>query len=109
MNYKITRELLTLAQETQKICRAINHPIRTKMIRIISEAGEITVTDIQKKIGLEQTETSQQLRILREAGWVSSKKNELNGKFILYFVNAEKVNLFTESFSNVIYGKSESN
>lgn len=71
------------------ILRAINHPFRQTMIKLLEEAKQSTVTDIYKKMKLEQSIASQHLAMLRRAGIVSTKRN---GKFIYYSVNKDVIN-----------------
>src|SRR5687768_5502754 len=66
------------------IIRAVNHPLRQQMLKLIHQKNQITVTEIYTKLRLEQSVASQQLAILRSAGYVSTKRD---GKLIYYSVN----------------------
>ena len=66
------------------IFRAVNHPLRMNMIHLIHEAGSIIVTDIYKKLAVEQSVASQHLAILRRAGFLLTERR---GKYIYYSVN----------------------
>src|SRR5438309_1034484 len=66
------------------IFRAINHKLRQKMLQFIHQNGRITVTQIYKKLRLEQSVTSQHLAILRKANFVITERD---GRFIYYTVN----------------------
>lgn len=76
--------------------RAINHPIRCKLIEFIAKnQGDtgVNVTSIytdrqfrNSKLELEQSQTSQHLAVLRKAGLVKTRRD---GKFIFYSVNDE--------------------
>ena len=68
--------------------RAINHPLRQQILQAIFEKNQITVTELYVALRLEQSVASQQLAILRRAGFV---KTHRNGKFIKYSVNEEKI------------------
>jgi ArsR family transcriptional regulator, virulence genes transcriptional regulator len=82
------------------ILRAVNHKLRQQILKLIDEAGKITVTEIYVKLRLEQSVASQHLAILRKAGFV---KTDRDGKFIYYSVNSsrlEELNQFVESLLN---------
>jgi DNA-binding transcriptional ArsR family regulator len=72
------------------VYRAINHKLRQQMMRLIHQKGSITVTEIYRKLRLEQSVASQHLGILRRAAFV---KTERAGKQIYYSVNMEKLNI----------------
>lgn len=66
-----------------KIVRAINHPMRIKIIEMLSEK-EMPVTDIYVKLRVEQSVCSQQLSIMRAANVVVERRR---GKFKFYSLN----------------------
>jgi DNA-binding transcriptional ArsR family regulator len=70
--------------ESWMIFRAIDHTLRSQMIRLIHENGEMTVTEIYLKLHLEQSLASQHLAVLRKTGFVYTKRT---GKHIYYSVN----------------------
>lgn len=81
----INSDNLSAAAETM---RALAHPLRMKILGFIDKHGVINVNKIYNTLKLEQSITSQHLRILREAGIVESKRD---GKFIFYSVRVKKV------------------
>ena len=70
------------------ILRAITHPLRLTILEFIQEHGTANVQLIYTTLKLEQSITSQHLRILRKAGLVSTERD---GKFVNYRVNTERV------------------
>lgn len=72
------------------ILRAINHPLRQQMMKVISGAGKICVTDLYIKLRLEQSVASQHLAILRKAGFVQTERE---GKQVYYSVNYPRLHL----------------
>lgn len=66
------------------IYRAINHNLRQDIVRLIHTSGGITVTEIYRKLNLEQSVASQHLAILRRAGFVRTERDR---RFIYYKVN----------------------
>lgn len=71
-----------------EILRALAHPLRMKIISFIDKQNKINVNKIYNTLKLEQSITSQHLRILRKAGLVETVRD---GKFIFYSVNYDKL------------------
>lgn len=80
-------ELLQV-NKAASVLRAINHPLRQQMIRLIHQHEQLTVTAIYAKLRLEQSVASQHLAILRKAGFVNTKRD---GKCIYYSVNQNRL------------------
>lgn len=70
------------------ILRAINHKLRLEVLKLLEEAGKMTVTEIYVKLRLEQSVASQHLAILRMAGFVITIRE---GKNIFYSVSNERI------------------
>jgi|JI7StandDraft_1071085.scaffolds.fasta_scaffold191413_2 ArsR family transcriptional regulator len=66
------------------ILRALAHPLRLQILEFIDKNKAINVNKIYNTLKLEQSITSQHLRILRSAGLVTTHRE---GKFIHYEVN----------------------
>lgn len=81
-----------------KILRALSHPLRLKILEFIDKNKATNVNKIYNTLKLEQSITSQHLRILRDADLVSTERQ---GKMILYEVNythIDKINKSIELF-----------
>ncbi len=70
------------------VLRAVNHKLRQRIIDLLDEHNQMTVTDIYIKLRLEQSVASQHLAILRRAGIVITERQ---GKFINYALNKERL------------------
>lgn len=70
------------------VLRAVNHKLRQRIIDLLEENDQMTVTDIYIKLRLEQSVASQHLAILRRAGIVITERH---GKFINYSLNKERL------------------
>ncbi|MCK6692327.1 MAG: metalloregulator ArsR/SmtB family transcription factor [Thermoanaerobaculia bacterium] len=70
------------------VLRAVNHKLRQRMIDLLEENRQMTVTDIYIKLRLEQSVASQHLAILRKAGVV---KTDRQGKYIYYSLDNERL------------------
>ena len=75
-------------QESSEILRALAHPLRLKILEFIDKHKTINVNKIYNTMNLEQSITSQHLRILRVTGIVETKRN---GKFIHYSIDYSKL------------------
>ncbi len=75
-------------QESSEMLRALAHPLRMKILEFIDRNATINVIKIYNTLRLEQSITSQHLRILRLAGLVETKRE---GKFIHYSLNYDKI------------------
>lgn len=87
----INHEKLEVSSE---ILRAIAHPLRLKILEFIDQNDLINVNKIYNTLNLEQSITSQHLRILRTAGLVQTERD---GKFIHYSIDYDKVKLAVEA------------
>ena len=81
------------------IYRAINHRLRQDMLQLIHSAGKITVTELYRKMDLEQSVASQHLAILRTAGFVSTERDR---RFIFYKVNYDTLNFVEEQSKKLL-------
>lgn len=70
------------------VLRAINHKLRQRVIDLLDEHGNMTVTDIYIKLRLEQSVASQHLAILRRAGVVATDRQ---GKYIHYSLDRDRL------------------
>ena len=52
------------------ILKALGHPARMEMVRIMAEAGDATCVDLVQHFSLKQPTVSEHLRVLREAGLI---------------------------------------
>ncbi len=75
-------------QESSEMLRALAHPLRMKILEFIDRNATINVNKIYNTLRLEQSITSQHLRILRLAGLVQTQRE---GKFIHYSLNYDKI------------------
>jgi DNA-binding transcriptional ArsR family regulator len=70
------------------VLRSVNHKLRARIIDLLEESGNLTVTDIYIKLRLEQSVASQHLAILRRSGVVITVRQ---GKFINYSLDKDRL------------------
>jgi ArsR family transcriptional regulator len=85
-----------------EILRALAHPIRIKIINFIDKNKSINVNKIYGTLKLEQSITSQHLRILRAADVVTTTRN---GKYIIYSINYDKLNQYFTAIKGFLENK----
>ena len=75
-------------QVSSNVLRAMAHPLRLRIMEFIDQHDIINVNKIYNTLKLEQSITSQHLRILRLAGLVITKRD---GKFIHYQLDYDRL------------------
>lgn len=71
-----------------ELMRAVAHPLRLKILEFIDQQGSTHVNNIYNTLKLEQSITSQHLRILKLAGVVNDRRD---GKFIIYNIDYDVI------------------
>lgn len=90
----INIEKLHLASE---IVRALAHPLRLRILEFINSKERVNVNKIYNALNIEQSITSQHLRILRLAEIVYAQRD---GKFIYYSINYNRVETTQKAIAN---------
>jgi DNA-binding transcriptional ArsR family regulator len=86
-------------QSSSEILRALAHPLRLKILEFIDQNESINVNKIYNTLKLEQSITSQHLRILRLAGLVITQRE---GKYIHYSIDYDKIDNTVKSIRSFI-------
>lgn len=81
------------------VLRAINHPLRQKMLKSIHQKQSVNVSELYKTMRLEQSVASQHLGILRKAGFVAAERD---GRVIHYSINYERIKDLTELVAEML-------
>lgn len=81
-------------QYSLELLRALAHPLRLQILKFIDEHESINVNKIYSTLNLEQSITSQHLKILRSVGLVITERE---GKFIHYRIDYPKVQRAAEN------------
>ncbi|HMO39845.1 MAG TPA: metalloregulator ArsR/SmtB family transcription factor [Saprospiraceae bacterium] len=87
-------------QVSSEILRAVAHPLRLKILEFIDQNEMINVNKIYNSLNLEQSITSQHLRILRMAGLVQTQRD---GKFIHYSLDYDKLQNAVEAVNGFLH------
>jgi DNA-binding transcriptional ArsR family regulator len=89
--FKVDQNKLDRASE---VMRALAHPLRLTIIEFIDKNKVINVNKIYNTLKLEQSITSQHLKILRLAGLVKTRRE---GKFIFYSLEYKAIRQAVEA------------
>ncbi len=81
----ISSDQLTDAQD---LLRALSHKLRLQIIDYLDKNPNCNVKQIYKDLGIEQSVTSQHLRILRDSNLVNAERQ---GKIVIYDINYDLI------------------
>lgn len=86
----IQSETFTVQQleEMSELLRAIAHPLRIMIIDLLKDGKQLTVTQIQKELHIEQAVASHHLIILKNKDVLDAHRS---GKTILYYLRNEYI------------------
>ena len=92
-------------QLSSEILRALAHPLRLKILEFIDKHESVHVQKIYNTLGLEQSITSQHLRVFLLSIIVHTKRN---GKLIHYTIDYPTVERAEKAIDNFIESENES-
>jgi len=78
-------------ERAASMLKAIAHPVRISIVQYLEDGKKRTVSEIYKKIGIEQASASHHLVILRDRGVLSSKREGKNTWYFLKHPNLRSV------------------
>lgn len=82
-----------------ELMRALAHPLRLQILGFIDQHGTINVNQIYNTLNIEQSITSQHLRILRSTGVLEAERD---GKFIRYNIHYPTVEKAVKAINNFL-------
>lgn len=74
--------------ELARLAKALGHPARVAIVRMLAEGGECVCGDIVSRLPLAQATVSQHLKVLKEAGLI---EGEIDPPRVCYCVNPKIV------------------
>ncbi|HEU4723655.1 MAG TPA: metalloregulator ArsR/SmtB family transcription factor [Candidatus Eisenbacteria bacterium] len=80
-------------EQLAKLAKALGHPARVAIVRLLLAGGECVCGGIVDRIPLAQATVSQHLKVLKEAGWITG---EVDGPRVCYCARPEALKLFVE-------------
>jgi ArsR family transcriptional regulator len=86
-------------EELARLAKALGHPARIAILRLLLGRGACICGDIVEHIPLAQATVSQHLKVLKEAGWI---QGEIDGPRVCYGAEPQTVRRFTALFGALI-------
>jgi ArsR family transcriptional regulator len=65
----------TLQDFKAELFRTLANPVRIRILEVLRSAGSLTVSDVQQRVGVEPSNVSQHLSILRGHGLVATRRD----------------------------------
>lgn len=87
-----------MAKELYKVFKALGEPTRLKIIKMLSVQG-LCVCELSETLGMLQPRVSQHLKILKEAGLISEKKE---GYWVYYSLDKKKMDDVWNGFKDFL-------
>ena len=78
-------------QRASRVLKVMAHPVRMQLVDILLQDKEDSVGELQKKIGISQSMTSQHLSLLKGCGIIACKKEANICRY--YIENKDIINL----------------
>lgn len=78
-------------EELARLAKAIGHPARAAIVRLLLAGGECVCGGIVDRLPLAQATVSQHLKVLKEAGWITG---EVDGPRVCYCAKPETLRRF---------------
>ena len=82
----LSAEGVSFSSALASLAKALGHPARVEIIRLLLQEGSCMCGDIVRRLPLAQSTVSQHLRHLREAGLVHYRRQ---GTRLCYYVNTD--------------------
>lgn len=89
---------------TSSFLKALAHPTRLKIIDRLNDEDELCVCHIYEDLNLEQSNVSQHLKVLRDQGILSSRKDGLK---VMYSVRHKEVFQIMALVKGALYNQLE--
>lgn len=84
--------------ELARLAKALGHPARVAIVRMLLGRGECICGDIVGRLPLAQATVSQHLKVLKDAGWI---EGSIEGPRVCYCVRRETGRRFQELAQSV--------
>ncbi len=78
-------------ERAANMLKAIAHPMRITIIGLLDEGKQLSVSEIHRKLGIEQSTTSHHLGILKDKGVLVSRREGKNTFYSLKHENLKSI------------------
>lgn len=86
-------------KNTALVIRALDHPIRQRILLLLHERGRQTVSELQQVLHEQQPVLSNHLATLHKVGVVDARRNSRSRS---YFLCYERIHLILKSIYNLV-------
>ena len=86
------------AEQFSKICKALGHPARVRIVEYLKKADQCICGEIVNMLPLAQSTVSQHLKILKDSGLVNG---EIEGPRTCYCLDRTVMNLFKNKVNDL--------
>lgn len=90
---------LLMIRDLERALKAVGQGSRLRILKVLSQASEMCVCEIQEVLDMNQPAISQHLRVLREAGFVNERKD---GLWVFYSVNQTAIDCCLREIKNFL-------
>ena len=80
-----------LVETTARMLKCLGHPVRLKILDLLEQKGECTVTEVHEALDLEQAVSSQHQSLMRDKGILARRKEGVHVYYRLGDPRATKV------------------
>jgi ArsR family transcriptional regulator, arsenate/arsenite/antimonite-responsive transcriptional repressor len=91
-------EFAVLEQDVAEIAKALSHPARITILKILAGLDGCMCGDIVQQLPLAQSTVSQHLKSLKEAGLI---KGEVDGPKVCYCIDADALLAFKANIDTI--------
>ncbi|HEU5309877.1 MAG TPA: metalloregulator ArsR/SmtB family transcription factor [Candidatus Eisenbacteria bacterium] len=97
------RGLAREERDLARLAKALGHPARVAILRLLFTRGDCICGDIVERLPLAQATVSQHLKVLKEAGWI---QGSIDGPRVCYCAEPDTVRKFSALFGALIEERS---
>lgn len=91
-------EFAALEQEVAETAKALSHPARLAILKLLAQKNDCMCGDIVNSLPLAQSTVSQHLKYLKDAGLI---RGEIDGPKSCYCLNDEKIESFKRGLAEI--------
>lgn len=84
-------------EKAANMMKAISHPMRLSILGFLGEGKQLSVTEIHRLLGIEQSTASHHLGILKDKGILASTRK---GKNTIYYLKRQKLSQLIRCISD---------
>jgi len=82
-----------------KAFKTLSDETKIRILKILQQRDELCVCEIMQALNISQTRASRNLGILRDAGFVTDRRD---GLWVYYSINKEKINDYHQTLNDLL-------